>query len=155
MVSAQQTIQSQGYEFVPDVPEVRLRAWGKTLRELFRNALKGMAAYLHAGVFDAALPGRKERHAIKERHVIKVDAVDINTLLVAFLSEVIARTDMHNVVFINAAFKTFGENFLEGDLTGVKVGEVEKEIKAISYEDVDISHNKETGLYEAVLVFEV
>ena len=139
----------QGYEFIPDAQDVRLTAWGKTLRELFRNALRGMAVYLHQGVFDAA------RAAEKQRHKIKVEAVDINTLLVAFLSEVIARTDIHNVVFVNAAFKTFGENFLEGDLTGVKVDSIEKEIKAVSYEDVNVSHNKETGLYEAVLVFEV
>jgi SHS2 domain-containing protein len=149
METARPKIELQGYELISDMPEVKLRVWGKTLRDLFRNALKGMAAYLHAGVFDAVRAGLKEKHAVR------VEAVDINTLLVAFLSEVAARTDMHNVVFINAAFTTFGENFLEGDLTGVKVGELEKEIKAVSYEDVNVSHNKETGLYEAVLVFEV
>lgn len=138
-----------GFEILPHTADMRMRVWGKTLKDLFRAALRGVAFYLKPAALEL-----KERSAkIKEK--IKVETVDINSLLIEFLSEVVAQSDIHNVIFISASFKKFGENFLEGEISGVKVDGFEKDIKAVSYHEVDIRKNPETGLYETMLVFDI
>ncbi|OGZ98578.1 MAG: hypothetical protein A3C07_03925 [Candidatus Sungbacteria bacterium RIFCSPHIGHO2_02_FULL_47_11] len=139
-----------GFEILPNTADIRIKIWGRTLQELFCNALRGMAAFVEPGTLDAA------RTALKEKWDIKVEALDLTSLFVKFLSEVIARSDTENTVYLGARFKKFGENFLEGKLLGIKVEDgFEKEIKAVSYQEVDIKKNSETGLYETVLVFDI
>ena len=140
---------AHGFEFVLHVPDVRIKVWGKTIEELFRSALCGLASYVKPGVFELTKKG-KER--LEE---IKIEAVDINSLLVEFLSKVITESDIYNVVFTDVIFKKLGENFLEGEISGTSVSAFDKEIKAVSYYDVDVRKNSETGLYETTLVFDV
>lgn len=141
----------QGFEILPHTADMRMRVWGKTLEDIFRNALRAVALYLRSDIEELAKS--KEKRSLKEK--VKVEAVDINSLLIEFLSEVVAQSDIHNAVFLDATFKKFGENFLEGYLAGLKVDGFEKDIKAISYHEVDIKKNPKTELYETVLVFDI
>lgn len=137
------------FEILPDGFGVRMRVKGKTVRDLFRNALLGVTSYMVPDVMARAKSDRLEHEEIA------IDTVDINSLLVDFLSKVVARSDMRNVVFTGITFKKFGENFLSGQLTGVAADRFENEIRAISYSDVDIRKNPKTGLYETMLTLEV
>ncbi len=136
------------FEILPNGFGVRMRVRGKTVRELFRNALLGVTSYMSPGA--TARPKSDAR----EREEISIDTVDMNALLVDFLSKVIARSDMRNAIFTGVTFKKFGENFLSGQLIGVATDRVENEIRAVSYADVDIRKNPKTGLYETMLVLE-
>ena len=137
------------FEILPDDSGVRIRVRGKTVRDLFRNALLGVTSYMSP---DVAAYAKSDR---REHEEIAIDTVDINSLLVDFLSRVVARSDMRNAVFTGITFKKFGENFLSGQLTGVATDRFENEIRAISYSDVDIRKNPKTRLYEAMLTLEV
>lgn len=139
----------QGFEILPHAVGLRMRAQGKTVKELFRNALRGMAFYLAP---DALKPVRS---AARIATAIAIEAVDLNSLLVEFLSEAIARGDGLGAVFAGATFRTFGENFLEGEISGTAIEEFARDIKAVSYQEVDIKRNSDTGLFETELVFEV
>lgn len=140
---------NQKFEILPDGFGVRMCVRGKTVRDLFRNALLGVTSYMSP---DAAAYAKSDR---REHEEIAIDTVDINSLLVDFLSRVVARSDMRNAVFTGITFKKFGENFLSGQLTGVATDRFENEIRAISYSDVDIRKNPKTGLYETMLTLEV
>lgn len=135
-----------GFEILPHTVDTKMRVWGKKLEELFRNALRGVAYYLKPAPLDLA--GK-----IKQK--VKVEAADISSLLVEFLSEVVAQSDTHNAIFTKVTFRKFGDNFLEGVLTGAKIDGFDKEIKAVSYQEVNIKKNPETGLYETILVFDI
>ena len=139
----------QGFQMVIGAETIHVKARGKTVKELFRNALRGTAVFLKPAVW---LTAEKTK---KVKHVIRVEAVDINTLLIAFMSKVIALSDIHNIIFTNVMFKTIGCNFLEGELSGVAADGFDQEIKAVSYQDVDVKRNPESGLYETVLVFDM
>jgi len=141
---------NNGFEILPHTADMRIKVWGKTLKDLFRNALCGLAYYLKPESLEESALGKIN---IKRR--IKVEGVDLNSLLIEFLSKVIAETDIYNAVFIAVSFKDFGENFLEAVLEGVKVEGFDKEIKAVSYHEVDIKRNQETGMYETTLVFDI
>ena len=139
---------TQGFELLPRTADIHMRAWGKTIKELFRNALQGMAALMQPSLAHTSV-------LKKEKQEIRVDAVDINSLLVEFLSKVTALSDIHNMVFTHITFKTLGDNFLEAELSGMHTDEFEKEIKAVSYHEVDIKRNPESGLYETTLIFDI
>jgi len=125
-----------------------MRVWGKKLQDLFLNALRGMVFYLKPEILQS-----KKTPKIKQE--IKITSVDINSLLIDFLSEAVAQSDIKNSVFYKSSFSEFGENFLEGVIYGSPVDGFDKEIKAVSYHEVDIKRNPETGFYETTLVFDI
>ncbi len=137
------------FEVVPHAADMRIRVWGKTLRDLFRNSLCAMGSYVKPDMLSVV---NKQR---RERIPFVIQAVDVNSLFIEFLSETLAQADIHNVLFTNALFKKFGENFLEGELLGVKVKGFDKDIKAVSYHEIDIKRNQDTGMYETTLVFDI
>ena len=139
----------RGFQCMDDRGPIRINAWGKTVNELFCNSLRGMAATMQPTILTA---GEKAK---KVKQFLRVEAVDLNTLLVEFLSEVIGRSDIHNLIFTNVTFKHIGENFLEAELSGVSSDGQELEIKSVSYHDVDIKRNQASGLYETTLEFDV
>lgn len=140
---------NQKFEIIPEDICVRMRVRGKTARDLFRNALAGLAAYMKPGAMSLS---KNQRQAREE---ISIETVDLNSLLVDFLSGVIAHADSRAAVFTGITFKKFGENFLSGELSGIATDQFDNEIRAVSYSDVDIRKNPKTGLYEALLTFEV
>jgi len=141
--------EKRGFEALPHTADMRMRVWGRTARELFLNALRGVAFYLKP---DVAELGKKAKRI---KHAVAIEAVDLNSLLIEFLSEIVAQADTQNTIFTSATFKKFGENFLEGEITGFAVEGFDKDIKAVSYHEVDIRKNPDTGLYETILVFDV
>ena len=138
-----------GFEILPNTADVRLRVWGKKLEELFRAALRGVTSYLKPQALSL------KKRELTERCEVAIDAVDIHSLLIEFLSNIVARSASENAIFPEIRFKEFGENFLKGELWGAKVDGFASDIKAVSYQEVDIKKNPETGFYETVLVFEV
>lgn len=139
---------TKGFKFLPHITDVRMVVWGRTIQELFQNALKGVSLYLKS-------PLPAENSAKKERVRVSLEAVDVNSLFVEFLSDIIARSDTENMVFTDVSFEGFGENFLTGEFFGVRVDGFDNEIKAVSYHEVDIKKNPETGFFETLLVFDV
>lgn len=137
-----------GFEFLPHTADTRMRVWGRTLKELFRNALLGLVFYIKPDVL-------KSSGKPSEKQKIKIEAVDITSLLVEFLSQVVALSDIHNSVFTKIVFRELGDNFLEGEIQGIAVGGFDKEIKAVSYHEVDVRKDSQTGLYETMLVFDI
>lgn len=137
------------FELLSDIADLKMKVSGKTLQELFKDALQGVAFYLKPEVF------KLKKKEFKEKQKIKTAAADINTLLVEFLSQIIAQTDIKNMIFMQVTFAKFGENFLEGEIVGVKVDGLDKEIKAVSYNEVDIKKNPQTSFYDTTLIFDV
>ena len=136
------------FEIIPRGSEVQLRIRGTTLQEVFRNAVKGIALYLNPAAVEAG------HIQVQETYPIKVEAVDINSLLVEFLSEVVSRSDIENMLFTDATLETLGENFLEGKLFGNESGDPGRMVQSVSYQDVDIKKNPESGMYEAAVILE-
>lgn len=139
----------RNFEIVSHEPMVRLKIWGADMKELFSAALGGVAFYLKPDVL------RAKNIELKEWKKMKAGGVDLDSLLVEFLSRVVAESDRCGVIFTRATFDKFGENFLEGKMFGKKVDAPDAEIRAISLEGLDIKKNSETGMYETMLMFEV
>lgn len=132
---------------ITDTPDVRMRIRGRTMEELFRNALHGVASYMS--------PGPIKTRGGRIAEAIMVRAVDINSLLVTFLSEALARAEGRDALFTTATFRAFGEDFLEAELAGIAMDDRMRDVRAISYQDVDIKKSPETGFFETDLILEL
>ena len=134
--------QSGGFQISTDSRGTHLEVWGGTLEELFSHALSAVASIATSDVLQLA------RKTKKIREEITVQAVDINSMLIEFLSEVISRMSMGNAAFTRVSFQEFGENFLSGTLEGALINAPEHEVQEIVDDSINIKKNTETGFFE-------
>lgn len=139
-----------GYEIMPHTADVRLRAWGKTREELFRDAMRGMFEVMqpHLARKDAK-PDAKGR----ERRHIRIEAGDREALLVDFLSEALYLGDIHREAYDDVLFIELTEKELTGELIGTKRDSVEVQVKAVTHHGLRIEERD--GEYRATLVFDI
>ena len=150
----------EAYQILEHTADLRIRVFGRTLEELFGNALAGMMGYLKK-ISKSQFPISKQI-----KRVIKISSPDWNALLVDFLSEALTLADINQEVYRQAEFVNFprpvadavqkkeAELFLEARLWGEKIGRFDKDIKAVTYHRLDIRRNKD-GFWEATIVFDV
>ena len=105
------------------------------------NAMKGMSAVLK-------LKSKK----LKVKRKISVKSLDLNALLVDFLSEVLYLSQVNKEVYSNIKFNKFKDKELGGELIGNKIESFGEDIKAVTYHGLEIKNNKK-GLYESTVLF--
>lgn len=144
------------FEILEHTADLRLKVFGSSPKELFRNALYAMGytqkpetvEQSTVGIIIGTIRGRR----VSEDIVI--ESMDYNTLLVDFLSEVLSRSDSLNTVFFDVKFSEFSELKIEGKIYGVKVDDFSQDIKAVTYHEVDIKET-EPGKWESLLVLDI
>jgi SHS2 domain-containing protein len=131
-----------GFEEVQHAADWALRVWSDDLAGLFSEAARGMNS--RAGV---QLAGDKR---VKRR--FKAQALDAESLLVAFLSELIYFMEHERLAFDRFEFQIENQK-LSVELTGAALESLEKPIKAVTYHNLKIGR---TGRgYEVEIVFDV
>lgn len=133
------------YKILPHPADIRVQAFGKTKEELFLNAMLGMNAVLKPKIKD-----KKE----KRKNKIKIESVDLNALLVDFLSEVLYLSQVNKEIYTDIKFNKFSDKELAGELIGNKVESFGEDIKGVTYHGLKIEKNKR-GLYEATLLLDI
>lgn len=131
-----------GYQELEHTADWALRVWAPDLAGLLEQGARGMNE----------LCGTRISSADRKQRVLRVEANDAEGLLVNFLAEL-----LHEAESENLAFDTFGltvaEPSLSARLKGGPILERSKEIKAVTYHDLQIK--KISGGLEAVIVFDV
>lgn len=144
------------FEILEEGASIRLKVFGSSPKELFKNALYAMAYIQKPEILEQSAVGRiigvVRRRRMSEDVVF--ESMDYSTLLVDFLGGVLSRSDNHNAVFFETKFEEFSELKAEGRIYGVKVADFSKNIKAISFHEVEVKE-VEPGKWESLLVFEI
>ncbi|MEX2481502.1 MAG: archease [Gammaproteobacteria bacterium] len=133
------------YEFLDHTGDIRIRANGRTLAELFANAGHGMMAYL----FGDRLPCDA---AAARRTRIELCAPDRDALLVDWLSELLFRAETTPCAFVDFHFERIDETALAAQASWLPAEPVE-EIKAVTYNDLRIAQRD--GGWRADVVYDV
>ena len=136
-------MENKNYKILAHPADVKVRAFGKTKEELFLNAMKGMSAVL-----------KVKSKKLKVKRKISVKSLDLNALLVDFLSEVLYLSQVNKEVYSNIKFNKFKDKELGGELIGNKIESFGEDIKAVTYHGLEIKKNKK-GLYEATVLFDI
>ncbi len=146
------------FEILPHTADLRLRVSGKTKEELFKNALQGMffamspkRRFFFFSFFKGST--RRGRDLFKKRRSFKIEAPDINALLVNFLNEALTSSDVRNEAYNAVNFKIFKDTIVSGELVGYPIKKMRLEIKAVTFHELDIK--KVNGLWQTNIVFDI
>ena len=166
------------YEILEHTADLKIKAFGKNLPELFSNALKGMfgevksqkskvgqitnKAYerevksqkLKVGqITNKAYEREVKSQKLKVERKVKIKSSDLESLLVDFLSEALYLSDINNEAYFEAKFDKFTKTELSGAIKGVKIKGFREEIKAVTYHGLKIE--KVDGHWEAIVLFDI
>jgi SHS2 domain-containing protein len=134
------------YEILEHPAELRLRIYGKTIEKLFINAAEAMANILKHRLT------RAKRRLTQTKEEIKIESMDLNSLLVDFLNEVLAKSQINKCVYHVSKLKIQNSKLI-ATLIGCPVERFDEDIKAVTYEDLNIQ--KINGAWQTILVFDI
>ena len=133
------------YKILEHTADLKIKAFGKTKEELFENAMIGM--------FEGAKYERNLKSQISNLKV-KVKSIDLPSLLVDFLSEVLYLVETKKLVFEKTKFQKITNNEIEAELIGKKLKRIGVQIKGVTYHDLKVSQRKD-GIWEATILFDI
>ena len=121
-----------------------MRIYGSNLGDLFLNAAQGMNSLM------VTTPISGSEHQEK---FLALEAMDIESLLVDWLSELAYWAEIEMLVFHEFKIESVSPTHLRARIQGTRVTQLEKHIKAITYHNLEIVQ-MENGL-TATVVFDV
>ncbi len=130
------------FEEVPHTADWSFRAFGNDLRELFENAAHALFA-LEGARADADETAR----------VVAVTALDYESLLVNWLTELLWLQESHREMYRRFNITTLSPTELRAQVFGAPFVELNKIIKAVTYHNLKIEQT--ANGWEAVVVVDV
>ena len=138
------------FEILEHTADIGIEVYGKTKREVFTNAAKGMFEII-AG----------ETKNLKENFYdkIKLEADNLEGLLFVWLNELLYISETKLVILNKFKIKELSDFQIEAKVEGIKIDppfvKIQKEIKAVTYHRLEIKEDKESGLWRAQLIFDI
>jgi len=131
------------FEEIEHTADWALRVHGESLTDLFRNAAFGMLSLLSI----EPVPGNSERR------YFELKAEDTETLLVSWLEELLFPLEVENAVVVDFQVDVLEQIQLKATIELKKIASIKKEIKAVTFNELDI-RTVDSG-YETIVVFDV
>jgi len=131
------------YEEIEHTADWALRVRGADLPALFSNAALGMME----------LAGVQTENTAGELRNIELQADDTEILLVDWLHELLVALELEQTAFRDIELEIAGGTRLRGTVQAVPVASMDKPIKAVTFNELDIRETSQ-GL-EATIVFDV
>ena len=132
-----------GFEEISHTADWAVRVWGQDLPSLFAESARAMNAL--AGTVIEPRP-RLER-------MFESEGTDLESLLVAFLSELVYCQEQENLAFDTFELKFEGDQRLKAQMEGAPIASTDKAIKAVTYHNLKIEETSRG--YEVIIVFDV
>jgi SHS2 domain-containing protein len=133
-----------GFKEIEHTADRALRIFGTNLTELFLSAAAGLTHLIAADASDISTEIEKS---------IELDAIDAESLLVEWLSELAYWAESEMLVFKKFRIQKATATHLQAKIFGGKTPMLEKHIKAVTYHNLEIIKTAK-GL-EATIVFDV
>jgi SHS2 domain-containing protein len=130
------------FEEIAHTADWALRVRAESLTQLFIESARGMNA----------LSGARPAPGPCTRRSLTLSAPDDESLLVAFLSELVFEAEQENLIFDEFSIQVEGER-LKVEMSGAPIGSINKSIKAVTYHNLKIREVE--GGVEVEIVFDV
>jgi len=131
-----------GFEEIPHTADWSVHIWAADLPSLFIEAARAMSS------LSGAVIGNDGR----VRRVFEAEGPDVESLLVAFLSELVYYQEQENLAF-DVFDLSVAPQRLKVQMEGAPITSVEKAIKAVTYHNLNIEKTPEG--FETTIVFDV
>lgn len=138
------------YEILEHTADLKIKAYGKDLAELFINMALGLAS-------QQITPGQKieDLKPTGEWEKVEIESADSISLLIDWLNEILYRSDVNEKIYVDFQIESLNESpaKLKTMICGATVQEKNIEIKAATYHNLEII--KIDSGYEAIVVFDI
>lgn len=142
------------FELIPHTADLQLRVYGTTLEGLFSNAVIGMFQSIEPrSPLAKNSNGRLVAESLPRVRDIEVESLDLDALLVDFLSEALYLSDIHDEAYLQAQVHELSTTYIKATLLGVPVTGFNVEIKAVTYHGLSIE--KKNNEWQADIVFDI
>jgi protein archease len=131
-----------GFEEISHTADWSARVWAGDLPTLFIEAARAMAS----------LSGTRRGTGPRLRRTFEAEGPDAESLLVAFLSELLYYQEQENLAFDIFELRLASQR-LKAQMEGAQIASSEKAIKAVTYHNLKIERTKEG--FETTIVFDV
>jgi len=131
-----------GFEEIQHTADWAMRIWARDVPSLFAEAAKGLNALAHVELAQGP----------REKRQFESEAPDEESLLVAFLTELIYYQEQENLGFDQFDIEV-GNERLQVKMSGAPIKSIGKAIKAATYHNLKIQ--KTSRGYEAEIVLDV
>jgi SHS2 domain-containing protein len=132
-----------GFHEIEHTADTAIRVWAPDLPKLFVEAAKGMNS----------LTGVRLDQKERKSHSLSLEAQEIESLLVIFLEEILFLGEANGLGFDEFSVEIKDGFSLSANLQGAKICEKQKEIKAVTFHNMEILKTK-SG-FEVIIVFDV
>ncbi len=133
---------ARGHEEIPHTADWALRVWAEDLPSLFVEAANGMAS----------LSGLELEQGLRPTRQLQLEAPDNESLLVAFLSELLYIQEQEDLGFDQMDITIDGAR-LAAIMEGAQIRSLAKPIKAVTFHNLKIRRREHR--FEAEIVFDV
>ena len=133
------------FKILEHTADLKIQAFGRDKKELFLNALYGMQSALRPEIEEPSKERKRE---------IKVESLDLPSLLVDFLSEINYLNETQKEAYFKGKIKKLSDTFLEAEIFGKKVKNFGLVIKGVTFHDLKVE-KREDGLWEAIVLFDI
>jgi len=138
------------FEILEHTADIGIAAYGKTKREVFINAAKGMFEII---------AGKNKNLKENFYDKIKLEADNLEGLLFAWLNELLYIGETRMVILNKFQIKELSDFQIKAEVEGMKINppsvKIEKEIKAATYHRLEIKQDGESGLWRAQVIFDI
>lgn len=143
------------FEMLPHTADIKIRAYGVTKKELFRNALVGMFQSVQPITDVCRIENdRVVCDELPMTHDIVLKSADEESLLVDFLSEALYLSDVYDEAYFDADIHELTANVVKATVRGVHIRGFEVvEIKAVTYHELAITKNDDG--WQVDIVFDI
>ena len=131
-----------GFEEISHTADWSARVWAEDLPSLFVEAARAMNS----------LSGTVMGTGPRVTRTFEAEGPDVESLLVAFLSELVYYQEQENLAFDVFDLRVAAQ-WLKAEMEGAQIGSVEKAIKAVTYHNLKIENTAEG--FETAVVFDV
>ena len=138
------------FEIIDHTADIGIVAYGKTKKEVFINAAKGMFEII-AG----------ENRDLKENFYdkIKLEAKSLEDLLIAWLNELLYISEIKLVILNKFKIKELSDVQIKAEVGGTKINHlsvrIKREVKAVTYHRLEVKKDEESGLWRAQVIFDI
>ena len=131
-----------GFEEISHTADWSAHIWAEDLPSLFKEAARAMNS----------LSGTMVGNGPRLKRIFEVKGPDAESVLVAFLSELLYYQEQENLAFDVFDLRVAGE-WLKVEMEGAQLAKSEKAIKAVTYHNLKIEKTNQG--FETTIVFDV
>jgi SHS2 domain-containing protein len=131
-----------GFEEISHTADWSVRVWAQDLPSLFGESARAMNS----------LSGTRIGNGLRVNRTFEAEGPDVESLLVAFLSELVYCQEQENLAFDEFTIEVKSEK-LKVEMKGAQISSLEKAIKAVTYHNLQIKVTEQG--FETTIVFDV